>query len=252
MPYIHLPSGEVALDTTYGHMPSGLVVQDTSGGGDTTPPVLSSPTATVTGSSTADIGATTDEANGTLYFVATLSSTQPTKSQIINNQDHAGNPASAFGNVSVSSTGAKVFNASGLAPATAYYGYLVHQDAAGNQSNIVATGAFTTDAAASELAGNVTLDAVVAAGALGQAQGTCMVSELRNWAGALQAGVTIPVVTFCRLSDGVQVLTLTSQITDGSGHLSVSSTSLLAGTAYMVIGWNGDGSARFAAPVTAT
>jgi hypothetical protein len=104
----------------------------------------------------------------------------------------------------------------------------------------------------SGIAGGLTLDDYMPGGTLDVAPGAIVVPELRNWAGSLQAGVTVPVVTVCRLSDGAQVLTLTNQVSDGSGHINIASASIITGTWYMVVGWNADASARFARPVQAT
>lgn len=115
--------------------------------GDVTAPILSSPTASVTGSSTATVGATTDEGNGTLYAVVTVSGVAPTGVQVEAGQDNGGSAATWAGNVAVSSTGAKTLNATGLAASTAYYVHLMHRDAAGNRSNVVSSTPFTTNAA---------------------------------------------------------------------------------------------------------
>ena len=114
---------------------------------------------------------------------------------------------------------------------------------------IVASGSFISGA--STLTGNATLGPITASGFLGSAPVAVIVPELRNWGGSLQAGVTIPVVTVCRLDTGAQVLTLTNQTTNGSGNLSITNAALVPGTAYMVIGWNADGSQRFAVPIVA-
>lgn len=249
----HIPGGEVSQGAATGPLPSGdVLVVLAGGGGDTTPPTLSSPFGSATGQTTADIGCTTDESGGDLYYVVTASATQPSATQIINGQDHAGSPAPSWGSQVVAATGVQTIGATGLVPATAYYAHQVQLDAASNVSNRVTSTQFTTDAADSALSGGAALDDVAAAGTLGAQQGTCVVPELRNWAGALQAGVTVPVVTCCRLSDGVQVLTLANQVADLSGALSITNAALLTGTTYMIIGWNGDGSSRFAAPATAT
>jgi hypothetical protein len=47
-----------------------VTLYTTGGGGDVTAPVLSAPTGAATGTTTANVGATTDEANGTLYAIA--------------------------------------------------------------------------------------------------------------------------------------------------------------------------------------
>lgn len=117
-----------------------------SGGGDTTPPVLTTPTGSATGPTTATVGATTDEGNGTLYAVVTTSATQPSVAQIKAGQTHTGSAAPWGGSVAVSSTGAKTLSSTGLTASTAYYGHLVHSDAAGNDSNRVSSATFSTPA----------------------------------------------------------------------------------------------------------
>ncbi len=109
---------------------------------DTTAPVLSSPTGTATGSTTATIGATTDEGNGTLYGYVSTSATPPSGTDL-----KAGTGAVWSGSASVSSTGAKTLSATGLTASTAYYAHLLHTDAATNDSNIVTSAQFTTSAA---------------------------------------------------------------------------------------------------------
>lgn len=114
---------------------------------DITAPVLTSAVGTATGSTTATIGATTDEANGTMYGVVTGSATQPSVAQIKAGQDHTGAAASYASSQSISSTGAKTFSATGLTASTTYYGHIVHADAAANDSNRLSSASFTTDAA---------------------------------------------------------------------------------------------------------
>lgn len=107
------------------------------------------------------------------------------------------------------------------------------------------------DAGSSSLTGSVTLADVLAAGTLGTAPGTVTIPGLTNWSGGLQAGVTVPVVTACRLTDGVQTAILVNQLTNGAGDLAITHAALIPGTWYMVTGWNADGSSRFARPVLA-
>lgn len=114
---------------------------------DTTAPVLSSPSGTQTSPTTATVGATTDEGNGSLYWVVTTSSTTPTAQQIIDGKNHLGAAAVAADFITVGSTGAKTDTATGLSASTAYYAHLVHEDVAGNRSNIVSSAQFTTAAA---------------------------------------------------------------------------------------------------------
>jgi hypothetical protein len=122
---------------------------DTTDTPDTTAPVLSSPVGTTTGATTATVGATTDEANGTLYGVVTTSATAPSAAQIKAGQDHTGAAAVFDDSQAVSSTGAKTFSATGLTASTAYRAHLIHTDAAANDSNIVTSAEFTTDAVVS-------------------------------------------------------------------------------------------------------
>lgn len=114
---------------------------------DTTAPTLTSATQTVTGSSTATVGATTDEGNGTLYAVVTVSGTAPTGAQVEAGQDNSGSAATWNGSQAIGSTGVKTIGATGLTASTAYYAHLMHKDAAGNRSNVVSSAQFTTDAA---------------------------------------------------------------------------------------------------------
>lgn len=165
---------------------------------------------------------------------------------IITGTDNAHSSATSWG-IGVTTNGAQWDDLSFADPAVGSGAAL-----AGNVDlgSVVPGGGFGSSA--SDLSGGVTLSDVVAAGTLGSALAAWSVPALTNWSGTLQASVTIPVVTFQRLSDGVQVLVLTSQTTNGAGTLSGTSGSLSAGITYMVCGWNADGSQRFAVPVTAT
>lgn len=138
-----LPSGRVSAASASGQLPDGSVEQ-VSGGGDTTAPVLSSPVGTQTGSTTATAGATTDEGNGTMYGVVTVSGTAPSVAQIQAGQDNSGVAAAYASSQSISSTGAKTFSATGLAASTSYYAHIQHKDAAGNDSTVVTSAQFTT------------------------------------------------------------------------------------------------------------
>lgn len=109
---------------------------------DTTAPVLSSSVGTATGAAAATIGATTDEGNGTLFGFVSVSATPPSATDL-----KAGTGAVWAGSVAVASTGAKTLSATGLTASTAYHAHLIHTDAATNNSNIVTSAQFTTDAA---------------------------------------------------------------------------------------------------------
>jgi hypothetical protein len=113
---------------------------------DQTAPVLSLPTGTSTVAGTADIGATTNEGNGKLYYILSASATPPHPSQIKMGvlADHSAAPKAGF--IAVSSTGAKTANLTSVAAGT-YYAHLMHEDAASNKSNIVTSSSITVAAA---------------------------------------------------------------------------------------------------------
>ena len=114
---------------------------------------------------------------------------------------------------------------------------------------IVRTISLTVSAApgGGDLSGTVTLDAVVASGALaGGTLGTVTTGVWRNDAGMPLPSETIPRITFQRLTDGVQVLTLIGQVTTSSPTaptLTITDAALVIGTQYLVISNNADGSA---------
>ena len=115
---------------------------------------------------------------------------------------------------------------------------------------VVAAG--TMGSSASDLSGGVTLDATVAAGTLGQQPGTCVIPALKNWNGSLATSEVVAWVTFCRLSDAVQVHIAANQAAHAvTANLTVTHAALLPGVWYMAIGFNADGSKRFAVPVQA-
>jgi len=118
-----------------------------TGVADVTAPILTSPTGTKTGSSTADGTVITDEANGTMYAVVDESATPPSVAQIQAGDGSGGAAADWSGNQAIGSVGTKTFNATGLAASTLYYFYFQHTDAASNDSSVVSSTSFTTDAA---------------------------------------------------------------------------------------------------------
>lgn len=113
----------------------------TSAAGDTTAPVLSSPTGTKTGSSTANGSVVTDEANGTLYYLASTNSTESAATVKASGQT-----------VTVNATGVQNVSHTGLAASTTYYEHFLHRDAAGNDSAVVSSAGYTTDAASATYA----------------------------------------------------------------------------------------------------
>lgn len=101
---------------------------------DVTPPILSLPTGAATGDTTASGTVTTDEANGTLFYLidssitASLAAIKAGASQV------------------VTTTGVQNVSSTGLTPSTGYYLHYVHTDAASNDSNVVHSTLFTTAA----------------------------------------------------------------------------------------------------------
>lgn len=99
--------------------------------GDTTAPSLTAATATATGSSIASGSITTNEASGTLFYLAATA--LPAAAVI-----------KAGGAQAVTSSGTKNVSVAGLTPNTTYRMYYLHRDAAGNESSIAASASFTT------------------------------------------------------------------------------------------------------------
>lgn len=111
---------------------------------DTTAPTLSLPLALPLGDTSGYLGVTTNEANGTLYYVVTTSATPPSAAQVKAGQNDGGTAAVYAGSQAVSATGAQSATATGLSSNTAYYAYFMHEDAATNQSSVSASATFTT------------------------------------------------------------------------------------------------------------
>jgi len=122
------------------------VFEEAGGGADVTAPVLTSPTASATGETTADVSVSTDEGNGILYWVATQSATAPTDAQVKNGADHTGAPADVAGSSNVSATGAQSVSVTTLTGGTSYYVHLMQEDTSQNASAVVSTAQFTTTA----------------------------------------------------------------------------------------------------------
>jgi hypothetical protein len=98
------------------------------------PPVLTSPTATVTGATTATGTVSTDVASGTLYWRASANATETIAT------------VKAGSSQAVAAVGVQNVSVSGLAASTAYYLHFVHTDTAGNDSARVTSAQFTTGA----------------------------------------------------------------------------------------------------------
>ena len=101
---------------------------------DSTAPTLTSPSATATGATTASGSVSTNEANGTLYYLASANATET---------DVA---VKAGSSQAVTATGEQLVTITGLTAATPYYPHYLHRDAAGNDSAVASGVQFTTDA----------------------------------------------------------------------------------------------------------
>lgn len=105
----------------------------------------------------------------------------------------------------------------------------------------------------SDLSGGITLDPVAPAGLLGMQPGTIVTDSFRApVTGSTLVSTTIPKVAILRVSDMVNVLTLTNQTTNGSGVLTITNTALLQGVRYLLVACNADGTAFGAESYTST
>jgi hypothetical protein len=139
------------LGTWSNNQVAACTVVCSMGGGDTTPPTLTSPTGTG-GLGVCSGTVSTDEGNGTLYAVATASATQPSIAQIKAGQDHTGAAALRAVSQSVTATGTQTVASGSITggAGTRYLHYL-HTDAASNDSNRVTSASFEVTAAATSL-----------------------------------------------------------------------------------------------------
>lgn len=111
----------------------------TQAGGDTTAPTLSNPTAVENSATSLAATVTTNEANGTLSWVATASATSPTAAQVKAGQDHTGASAVTSGSQSVSATGVQSVSVTGLTTGQTVYVHFQQDDAASNASVVVSS-----------------------------------------------------------------------------------------------------------------
>jgi hypothetical protein len=115
---------------------------------DVTAPTLSSATDAKNGENASTGSVSTNEDNGTLYWVITTSATSPSAAQVKAGNDHTGAGADDSGSATVSATGVQNMTGSGLSASTAYYTHFMHEDTATNQSSVASASGFTTDASA--------------------------------------------------------------------------------------------------------
>ncbi len=102
---------------------------------DVTAPTLTLPTDISTGETTGSGTVTTDDATGTLYYLATTNPTE--NATTIKTGDSQ----------AVSTTGVQNVLFTGLTGSTTYYAHFVHTDVYGNNSNVSNANGFLTDAA---------------------------------------------------------------------------------------------------------
>lgn len=102
---------------------------------DTTAPTLTSPSAAATGATTASGSVETNEANGTLYYLASA------------NASESAATVKAGSSQAVTASGSQSVSITGLTAATPYYPHYLHRDAAGNDSAVASGAQFTTSAA---------------------------------------------------------------------------------------------------------
>lgn len=102
---------------------------------------LSSPASNTVTSTTANVTCTSDTASGSIYAIASTSSTTPTASQIEGGLNGTGAAASATGSV-VAAVGTNTISFTGLTSNTTYYYWLVQDN--GSFSNVVGGSSFTT------------------------------------------------------------------------------------------------------------
>lgn len=203
-----------------------------SSGADTTPPTLTSPTAT--GGAGVCAGAvTTDEANGTLYAVATASATAPTAGQVKAGQDHTGAAALRVVSQAVSATGAQTIASGSVSSGTRYL-HFMHEDTAGNQS-AVASSAGTTVTPGDVTA--PTLTSPTGTGGAGVCSGTVTTGEANGTLYTVAtASATAPTTSQVRAGQdhtGAAALRAVSQAVSATGVQSIASGVVSAGTRYL-------------------
>lgn len=136
--------------------------------GDTTAPTLTSPTGTSAGTTTASGTVSTDEANGTLYWLCNTSATATLAA------------VKAGSSQAVSATGSQSVSVTGLTASTAYYLHYAHTDAAANDSTVANSASFTTSSAGVTATGTLASISLTAptATATGAASATGSVSSI--------------------------------------------------------------------------
>jgi hypothetical protein len=144
-----LSSGSsVTIDGTFSSVSAwyaGAVALAEISGPDTTAPTLSSPSGAATGKDAGSGTVTTNENNGTLYSVVTLTSTPPSAAQVKAGENASGTllASGLRPTLAITTTGAKTVAYTGLTSGTAYFPFFMHEDTATNQSTVAAGASFT-------------------------------------------------------------------------------------------------------------
>lgn len=160
---------------------------------DTTAPTLSSPTDAANGATASTGSVSTDEGNGTLYWVVTTSATAPSAAQVKAGQDNGGSAATDSGSQAVSGTGVQTLSPapSGLTASTSYTTHFMHEDSSGNQSAVSSASGFTTASAVNWVWPN---GAYSTAAYTSLADATSLVVAFATRNRGARAGSTIPAV----------------------------------------------------------
>lgn len=182
---------------------------------DTTAPTLSSPTGAPTGSTSASGDVVTNEANGTLYYLASA-----------NASESAATVKASGATQAVSALGSQPVAVAGLVASTTYYLHYVHRDAAGNDSAVASSSSFSTPASGS----GGTLNFQAAGMEFGRRSG------LGIGTFGLDAGASYRYTVHANtLTLGAALYTSTAIALDGTGKLpSLSDAAFVAGTTYRV------------------
>ena len=146
--YKNIPVVDLGFGVPLAIQPSGAPVAMPVPGAapDVTAPTLTAPSDEASGATGFAGTVDTDEAGGTLFWVATLTGT-PTPNQIVAGQNSGGNPAAASGSQAVATAGTQEVAGAGLTAETFYRVHYAHRDAAGNLSARASADGFTTGAA---------------------------------------------------------------------------------------------------------
>lgn len=179
----------------------------TSAAGDSTPPTLTAASIAATGSTTASGTISTNEANGALYRYVSTNATETAATVKAANLSQA-----------VTTAGSQSVSISGLSASVTYYAHFVHRDSSGNDSAVLTSAAFTTQAASGS--------------------GILTTAAFKNGADQVLANLTGLVVKVCALPSMATVATFTGETTDANGVNVVSSVDIVSGTKYAHITTN--------------